>query len=136
MSLQSVKPDVVSYNAILSAYEKGSQWESAVHLVSLMRTCGDVTPDVITYSAVTSACQQASEWQLGLQTFTAMKLSKMAPDVVVCNAAISSCEKGSNWQCLGICHDPMVDLGRSFFGTEVVVPYLGSGRRVRSFVDP
>ena len=60
MSLQSVKPDVVSYNAVLSAYEKGSQWESAVHLLSLIRTCGDVTPDVISYSAVTSACQQVS----------------------------------------------------------------------------
>ena len=50
-------PNVITYNAGISACEKGGQWPEAL---SLLREMGDATldPDVITYSAGISACEE------------------------------------------------------------------------------
>ena len=46
-----VKPNVITYNAAISACEKGRQWERALELLRDMEGKG-VEPDVITYNAV------------------------------------------------------------------------------------
>ena len=56
----SLEPDVVSYNAAISACAKGKQWASALSLLDRMRLEG-VTPNVITYNAAISACEKGNQ---------------------------------------------------------------------------
>ena len=56
-----MKPDVYSYNALISACEKGGQWERAVEVFEEMKAAG-VKPDVITYSALITACEKGAQW--------------------------------------------------------------------------
>lgn len=52
-----VEPNVVSYNAAISACEKGGQWLAAVGLFEAMKRNGRASaqPDAVTYNALLSA---------------------------------------------------------------------------------
>ena len=56
----SLKPDVITYNAVTSGCEKGTQPERALELIEEMRRMG-LEPGVISYNdnAITSACGRA-----------------------------------------------------------------------------
>ena len=57
MQRQGVVPDVITYNAVISACEKGKQAERALEVFKAMQwQC--VVPNVITYNAVISACEK------------------------------------------------------------------------------
>ena len=52
--LSHIQPNVVSYNAAISACEKGKKWELALHwLQELWRS--SLEPDVVSYNAAISA---------------------------------------------------------------------------------
>ena len=57
---RGVTPNVITYNATISACEKDGLWQQALELLREMPERG-VTPDVITYSATMSACEKASQ---------------------------------------------------------------------------
>ena len=57
MSQQGVVPEVITYNALISACEKGTQPERALKLLDTMKQEG-VVPGVITYNALISACEK------------------------------------------------------------------------------
>ena len=57
MKSSGVEPSVISYNAAISACEKGGQWEPALQLLEEMKSSG-IEPDVISYSAAISACEK------------------------------------------------------------------------------
>ena len=46
MRVEGLHPDVICYNATISACEKGGQWERALLLLEDMRAAG-VAPDVV-----------------------------------------------------------------------------------------
>ena len=50
-------PDEITYNALISACEKGKQPEQAIKLMAAMEQ-QDVVPSVITYDALISACEK------------------------------------------------------------------------------
>ena len=50
-------PDVITYNAVISACEKGRRPDEALKLLAEMKAAS-LKPDVITYSAVISACRE------------------------------------------------------------------------------
>ena len=54
-------PNVISYNAVVSACEKGQQGQQALGLLAVMQRTA-VLPNVISYSAAISACENG---QLG-----------------------------------------------------------------------
>ena len=54
MRQKSLEPNVITYNAAISACEKAKQAEKALELLEEMRQ-GGLKPDVITYSAAISA---------------------------------------------------------------------------------
>ena len=57
MRERGVTPNVISFNAAISACEKGGKWERALSLLDAMRERG-VTPNVISFSAAISACEK------------------------------------------------------------------------------
>ncbi|CAJ1363337.1 unnamed protein product, partial [Effrenium voratum] len=68
----------VSYNVIISACEKGGQWQKALQLFQSM-----ATPDACSYSAAISSCEESRHWQKALDLFGAMmQLARIQPDLV------------------------------------------------------
>eukprot|EP00966_Prymnesium_polylepis_P201568 4670544-Prymnesium_polylepis.1 len=61
-----IEPNVITYNAAISACESGGQWERALRLLVDMRQAR-VKPDVITYNAAIAACGKGGEWEKALQ---------------------------------------------------------------------
>ena len=53
-------PDVITYNAALSACEKGQKPRQALLLLQELQFRG-LQPDVITYSAAISACEKGQK---------------------------------------------------------------------------
>ena len=54
MQAQGCTPDVVTYTALISAYEKGGQWRRALNAFDQMRSQG-CRPDAIVYNAIIDA---------------------------------------------------------------------------------
>ena len=72
---------LVSYNAGISACEKGDQWQRALALLSEMREA-KLEPSVISYSAGISACEKGEQWQRALALLSEMWEAKLEPDVI------------------------------------------------------
>ena len=62
---RALKPDVISYNAAMSACDKGRQWQRALEVMEGMPQRA-LKPDVIGYSAAISACDKGGQWQRAL----------------------------------------------------------------------
>ena len=56
MLRSALKPDMVSYNAVISACEKGEELLQAFDVCAVMMRQA-LAPDVVSYSALTSACE-------------------------------------------------------------------------------
>ncbi len=74
MRASEVLADVFTYNAAISACEKGWQWERARELFRAMPACG-VQADVITYSAAISACEKGGQGERALELSQAGRAS-------------------------------------------------------------
>ncbi len=59
MQRQGLVPDVITYNALISACEKGKQPERALELFEATQRQG-LVPNVITYNALISACEKGN----------------------------------------------------------------------------
>jgi len=88
MRAAGVTPNVISYNAAISACEKGRQWEKAVSLLDGMRAAG-VTPNVISYSAAIQACAVAEQPATALRLFQQAQAA-IEPNVVSYNAVLDA----------------------------------------------
>ncbi|CAK0818311.1 unnamed protein product, partial [Prorocentrum cordatum] len=121
-----LEPNVISYNAGISACEKGEQWQRALALLSeagaqrhqLQRwdqrvregravaagTCaaerdaGGEAGARLSYNAGISACEKGEQWQRALALLSEMWEAKLEPNVISYSAGISACEKGEQWQ--------------------------------------
>ena len=67
-----MKPNVITYSAVISACEKGGQWEKALEVFASMDSNG-VSPNDITYCAVISACEKGRQWEKALEIFASME---------------------------------------------------------------
>merc|ERR1711904_202411 len=83
-----VTPDVISFNAAISACEKGGQWEQALALLDKMRKNGVTPPDVISFNAAISACGKGGQWRRAVSLLDEMPKCGVTPDVISFNAAI------------------------------------------------
>ena len=57
MLLQTILPAVVTYNAVISACEKGQHPHQALQLLQEMQL-KDILPNAVTYKAAISACEK------------------------------------------------------------------------------
>ena len=97
MQKDKVPPDVISYNATISAFEKGGQWQQALMLFEAMPRA-KVISNEISYNATISACEKGGRWQQALMLFEAMQKAKVTPSEISYTATISACEKGGQRQ--------------------------------------
>jgi len=66
-----VVTDVFSFNAEISAFEKGARWQRALKLFAEMYQAG-VVRNTITYNATISACEKRAQWQRASELFAEM----------------------------------------------------------------
>jgi pentatricopeptide repeat domain-containing protein 1 len=60
MKENNVAPNTIMYSALISACEKGGQWQEAPKIFEDTKKC-NVAPDTYTYSALISACGKAED---------------------------------------------------------------------------
>eukprot|EP00913_Durusdinium_trenchii_P010973 g10299.t1 len=118
---QGIRLDVISYNSLTSACEKGQQWQAALALFSQMQQershvqrwslviclLSDMhhkllQPNVITYSAAASACEKGHRWAEVLELLGQMDSEDLQPNVITFTAAVRACELLS--ECPDRCH--------------------------------
>ncbi len=60
MERQGVVPNAITYNALLSAYEKGNEPKRALDVCAVMNQQG-IVPTTITYSTLVSSCDKSKQ---------------------------------------------------------------------------
>ena len=71
MQRQGVVPDVITYNALISACEKGKQPERALQLFEAMKQ--GLVPKVITNNTLISACEKGKQPERALELLEEMR---------------------------------------------------------------
>ncbi|CAK0904770.1 unnamed protein product [Prorocentrum cordatum] len=61
----TVDPDIITYNAGITACYRGEQWQHALSLLSEMRD-KILKPTAISYNIGVSACEKGTQWQRAL----------------------------------------------------------------------
>lgn len=87
----------ISFNSVVTALERGSQWEGASTIVRrMMQSMHCVRlPNEITIGAWVTACGRSTKWRLAVE---GCRKEDVRPSQLTYNAAISSCEKARQWQ--------------------------------------
>jgi pentatricopeptide repeat protein len=78
---------------MISACEKGAQWERAREVFEEMKAAG-MKPDVISYNAMISACEKGAQWERAREVFEEMKAAGVKPDRPTYNPLLTVL-----WQC-------------------------------------
>lgn len=58
----SLRPNVITYNAVMSSCGQGTKWDISLYLLFLMRR-SLLSADLISYNAAISACEAGQQWQ-------------------------------------------------------------------------
>merc|ERR1711920_888232 len=84
---QGLLPNVITYNALISACEKGALPQRALQFLETMLHQG-LLPNVITYNALISACEKGKLPQRALELLETMLHEGLLPDVITYDALI------------------------------------------------
>ena len=108
MQDDGLRPDLVSCNTVLSACERGAQWEEAALLLRDMREThakGDGTdarPDAVSYHTTMAACRRArgSRAAAGRAILLRREMVRdgLRPNVVACTNAMAACVAAGRWR--------------------------------------
>ncbi|CAJ1373213.1 unnamed protein product [Effrenium voratum] len=96
MAAQTVKPDLGSFNGLISVYGSVSLWFRALHVMAELQA--RLQPDQVTWSSVVDACGRGHQWQAAVDCLAAMRQSTASPNVVVWTALMKAHELASQWQ--------------------------------------
>ncbi|OLP84937.1 Pentatricopeptide repeat-containing protein, chloroplastic [Symbiodinium microadriaticum] len=89
MLSQEIQPDVITYNALIGAFARGSERALAFSLLTTMRS-EQVSPDDVTFIPPALACQQAGAWQDVMAILPLMLRHRLVPDAVYAGCATST----------------------------------------------
>eukprot|EP00977_Amphora_coffeiformis_P009345 scaffold2142_cov165-Amphora_coffeaeformis.AAC.4 len=93
MQQSGIRPNVIIYNIILSAFGKCSKFIQALQAFDGMKNSG-FQPDGITYNTTITACKNGGHWEQALVLLEEMKDQGLQPDVITCNTTITTCGNG------------------------------------------
>merc|ERR1711933_337092 len=102
MVRMKIEPNTVSCNSVISACEKGAQWQHALWIFGEMVRM-EIAPDVASCNAVIIACDNCAEWQHALWILGEMGSMSIEADEMSHSFAISASLK----------HRPRRQSGRS-----------------------
>eukprot|EP00438_Fugacium_kawagutii_P012161 Skav200047 [mRNA] locus=scaffold337:404605:405108:+ [translate_table: standard] len=108
MRSTAIAPDVITYNALISASSKGQQWQEALSLLELMpqaRLQRNVISSLAMerlkrffgYTAVLGHFEKQGHWQHALGLFRAMLNEKVQPDHLSYSAWAEDTDAGRDW---------------------------------------
>eukprot|EP00798_Chlamydomonas_sp_ICE-L_P016766 gene16766-23041_t len=97
MIRQNMERSVITYSSLISACEKGDQWETALNIFGEMRQEG-CAPNTVTFNSLITACAQGGQCEKAREVFDQMAAASCAPDVVTYTALITAYERGGDWQ--------------------------------------
>lgn len=92
-----VRPDLLSYNATLSACAKGRKWREAVALLRRMPG-GGVPPDRVSYELAVKVCGNCGQGELATTLLREMPKVGITPSVLTYNEAITVCGGSGEWR--------------------------------------
>eukprot|EP00435_Cladocopium_sp_Y103_P051532 s1605_g16.t1 len=87
----SLRPDAVTYSAVITACGTGQRWQRALELFC------EAPRNAVVLSATISACEQACHWQHALQLLADANHGSVQRDLVMYNAVISACASALQW---------------------------------------
>ena len=97
MRKHGLEPNIITYNAAISACENCKQDEKALELMADMRQ-HKLMPNIITYNAVISSCEKGQKYEKALELVAELRLHGLEPSIITYNAAITACEKGQKYE--------------------------------------
>merc|ERR1711933_99119 len=74
-----LKPEIITYSAVINACAKSGDMEKAVEWLSKAQQAR-LKPEIITYNTVINACAEFGDKNVALNLVDAMSLSRVAPD--------------------------------------------------------
>ncbi|CAL1142274.1 unnamed protein product [Cladocopium goreaui] len=84
--------DTISYNAVLHALGKGTQWQQAFQLLQLLQL-QQVEANLVTFNASISCLERVAKWTAALGVLQQISQDDLQPDVISFNSSISQ----SSW---------------------------------------
>jgi len=93
MPAEGVIPNLVSYNAAMSALTNNGQWRRALDVFEKAREKG-VKHDTIGFSAAISACNKGGMWRRGLELLEEMEAAGRDPNEYTYTSLIAALDKG------------------------------------------
>lgn len=91
-----MKPDVRTYNPMISACAETGGWQDAVMVLEEMRAA-HVPPDLQSHNRFLSVCAATGSWDLVLQVFHDLVQGGFKPDRTSINTCISACATTGQW---------------------------------------
>jgi pentatricopeptide repeat domain-containing protein 1 len=71
MEDEGIAPDIVTYGAMLSTFEKAGKWRETLDLYDALIDT-DMEPNIYIYSSVLNACEKGRQWDRATTLFKAM----------------------------------------------------------------
>lgn len=100
MRRRGVKPDTVTYNALMSACVSNYKWwKTALTLLDECHREAGVDPDVVTYTVAVRACGRGGMTTRALTLFEVIKdKGELEPDVYLYTSVMDVCAKAGMWR--------------------------------------
>ena len=128
----TVRPDVVSFGAAISACGRARQWDTAVALLRCMSEFR-VLPDAGCFTAAIGACAQRGKWAEALALLEETRTLGLEPDSAAYAAAIGACGKaGKLEEALGLLRAMEVASGGSSGAQPTAQAHSAAARACRS----
>eukprot|EP00438_Fugacium_kawagutii_P017353 Skav201533 [mRNA] locus=scaffold1616:70063:71538:+ [translate_table: standard] len=113
---KNLKPDIVCFNAMTSAFARGFCWKLAMELFGRIRCT--ISADFITRNAILTSCSGVRSWQIALFFFDGAQWSRL-PDMEAHSVMIASCTTSFQWR-LGLSLLERMDSAQTAFAALAV----------------
>lgn len=130
MEKVGIKPDLVTYNILISGYSVLGRIKEASAMINQMKTSTSLTPDVVSWTALISGCSRSGYYNDALKFFIEMQKEGIRPalgtlaSLIRCCAGLSFLQKGKEIHCQSIRNGIAEDV---FIATALIDMYSKSG---------